>query len=62
MTQWKRKCEEVSEELSGLGEVRNTVQGLQKETQTLINRNKVTACFCGVSIATFPLLCVVHGM
>ena len=37
-----RKSEEARVELVSLGEVRTTVNGLKKEIESLINRNKVT--------------------
>ena len=43
---WRRKFEEVSGELDGLGEVKKTASSLQKEIESLINRNKVTICIC----------------
>lgn len=42
MMRWKRKFEEASEELDSLGEVRETVNGLRKEIESLINSNKVS--------------------
>jgi chromosome segregation ATPase len=37
---WKRKFEEVSEEMKSLAEVRGTCRGLRKEVESLINHNK----------------------
>ena len=39
-----RKYEEVSRETESLDEVRKTVKELQKEVESLINKNKVSGC------------------
>ena len=56
--QWRRKFEEVSEELTSLGEVRKTVKGLQKEVESLISQNKVRRWRVYVCVCVCVCMCV----
>ena len=45
MRLWSKKFEDVSRDMEGFKDLKETVAELQKEIETLINRNKVTvAC------------------
>ena len=54
MKLWTKKLEDMSREMESLKDVKKTVRELQKEIETLINRNKVTGgrqCFILMIVA-----------
>ena len=42
MKLWTRKYEEMSREMDSLRDIKKTVSELQKEVESLINKNKVS--------------------
>ena len=53
---WTKKFEDMGREMDNLKDLKKTVSELQKEIETLINRNKVSTCMLPTSFSDDSLL------